>query len=82
LLKYLSKHVARDVLDQVYKLSIRSNLDYGNIVYHKFYSEMHLEITKKLERAPIFSGFGRDWGVEGYKKTEAFSRTGLGILVS
>ena len=47
LLKYLSKHVARDVLDQVYKLSIRSNLDYGNIVYHKFYSEMHLEITKK-----------------------------------
>ena len=37
-------------LDQVYKLYIRPHLDYGDIIYHRFDPEMHLEITKKLEQ--------------------------------
>ena len=50
LIKYLSKYVSRGVLDQVYKLYIRPHLDYGDIIYHRFAPEMHLEITKKLEQ--------------------------------
>ena len=50
LIKYLSKYVSREVLDQVYKLYIRPHLDYGDIIYHRFDPEMHLEITKKLEQ--------------------------------
>ena len=50
LIKYLSKYVSGEVLDQVYKLYIRPHLDYGDIIYHRFDPEMHLEITKKLEQ--------------------------------
>ena len=32
LLKYLLKYVARDVLDQVYEIFIRSQLLYGDVV--------------------------------------------------
>ena len=67
LIKYLSKHVSREVLDQVYKLYIRPHLDYGDIIYHRFDPEMHLEIIKKIGAGTIFSGFGSDWHMEGYK---------------
>ena len=50
LIKHLSKYVSREVLDQVYKLYIRPHLDYGDIIYHRFDPEMHLEFTKKLEQ--------------------------------
>ena len=50
LIRYLSKFVSRDVLDQMYKLYVRPHLDYGDIIYHRFDPEMHLEITKRLEQ--------------------------------
>ena len=34
LLKFLSKYVARNVLDLSYKLYVRPHLDYGDIIYH------------------------------------------------
>ena len=34
IIRFLSKYVHRDVLDQMYKLYVRSNLDYGDVVYH------------------------------------------------
>ena len=34
LLKYLSKYVARNVLDLSYKLYVRPHLDYGDVIYH------------------------------------------------
>ena len=46
LITYLSKEVP----DQVYKLYVIPHLDYGDIIYHRFDPEMHLEITKKLEQ--------------------------------
>ena len=48
-IRYLSKYVSRDVLDQMYKLYVRPHLDYGDIIYHKFDPELTLEFTKKLE---------------------------------
>ena len=38
-IRFLSKYVSRDVLDQIYKLYVRPLLDYGNIIYHKYDSE-------------------------------------------
>ena len=35
LLKFLSKCVSRDVLDQIYKLYVRPQLDYADAIYHK-----------------------------------------------
>ena len=37
------------VLDQMYKLYIRLHLDYGDINYRKYDSELNLNFTKKLE---------------------------------
>ena len=34
-IRYLSKYVSSDVLDQMYKLYVRPHLDYGDIIYHK-----------------------------------------------
>ena len=34
LLKYLSKYVDRNVLDLSYKLYVRPQLDYGDVIYH------------------------------------------------
>ena len=48
-IRYLSKYVSSDVLDQMYKLYVRPHLDYGDIIYHKFDPELTLEFTKKLE---------------------------------
>ena len=50
IIKYLSKYVSRDVLDQVYKLYVRPHLDYGDIVYHRFDPNMSLDLTRKLEQ--------------------------------
>ena len=35
-IRYLSKYVSHDVLDQMFKLYVRPHLDYGDIIYHKF----------------------------------------------
>ena len=34
LLKYMSRHVSRDVLDTMYKMYIRPHLDYADVIYH------------------------------------------------
>ena len=48
IIRYLSKYVSRDVLDQIYKLYVRVHLDYGDIVYHKYDPEMHLNFHAAL----------------------------------
>ena len=49
IIRFLSKNVMREVLDQMYKLYVRPHLDYGDIIYHKFDPEFTLEFTRKLE---------------------------------
>ena len=34
LLKYLSKYLPRDTLNEVYQLCVRPHLDYGDVIYH------------------------------------------------
>ena len=40
MLRYLSRYVSMEVLDQVYKLYIKPNLGNGDIIYHKYDPEM------------------------------------------
>ena len=50
LLKYLSKYVSREVLDQIYKLYVRPHLDFGDIVYHKHDPDKPVNFTEQLEQ--------------------------------
>ena len=49
IIRFLSKYVSRDVLDQIYKLYVRPHLDYGDIIYHRHDPEFKLEFTRRLE---------------------------------
>ena len=49
IIRFLSKYVSRDVLDQIYKLYVRPHLDYGDIIYHKYDPDLKLDFAKKLE---------------------------------
>ena len=48
-LRFMSKYLHRDVLDQLYKLYVRPHLDYCDIIYHKHDLDLKLDFTKKLE---------------------------------
>jgi len=50
MIKYLSKYVSRDVIDQIYKLYVRPHLDYGDIIYHRNDPEMLQNFTIRLEQ--------------------------------
>ena len=41
IIRFMSKYVSRDVLDQMYKLYVRPHLDYGDLIYHKDYPRLH-----------------------------------------
>ena len=45
IIRFLSKYVHRDVLDQMYKLYVRPHLDYGDVVYHN----QNSSLMNKLE---------------------------------
>ena len=49
IIRFLSKYVSGNVLDQIYKLYVRPHLDYGDIIYHRHDPEFKLEFTKRLE---------------------------------
>ena len=50
IIRFLSRYVSRDVLDQIYKLYyVRPHLDYGDTIYNRYGPEFKLEFTKRLE---------------------------------
>ena len=48
IIRFMSKYVSSDVLDQMYKLYVGSHPDYGDIIYHKDDPEASLSLTKRL----------------------------------
>ena len=48
-IRFMSKYVTREMLDQMYKLYVRPHLDYGDIVYYKYDPHRVLDFTKELE---------------------------------
>ena len=63
IIHYLSKHVSRDVVDQIYKLYVRPHLDYGDIIYYTYDPEFKLDFTKKIGIHPILSSTSDGWGM-------------------
>ena len=49
MIRYLSKYVSRDGLDQIYKLYVRPHLDY-DIIYHRDDPHMQMNFTQRLEQ--------------------------------
>ena len=50
IIRYLSKYVSRDTLDQLYKLYARPHLDDGHIIYHKYDPDLRLDLAKRLDQ--------------------------------
>ena len=64
-IRYLSKYVSRDVLDQMYRLYVRPHLDYGDIIYHKHDPDLKLNFTKKLESTQCSATLAVSWAWRG-----------------
>ena len=48
-IKFMSRYVTRDVLDQMYKLCVRPHLGYGDVLYHQYNPNFSLNLTTVLE---------------------------------
>ena len=72
----MSKHVSRDVLDQVYKLYVRPHLDYGGLVYHRDDPEVSLSLTKRLESVQYAAALTLTGAWKGTNKSKLLDELG------
>ena len=77
---FLSKYVARDVLDQIYKLYVRPHLDYGDIIYHKYDPEFKLDFTKRLESTQYSAALAVSGAWRGTNRDKIYEELGWEIL--
>ena len=75
-IRYLSKYVSRDVLDQMYKLYVRPHLDYGDIIYHKVDPELSLNFTKRLEDTQYSAALAVSGAWRGTSKCKLYEELG------
>ena len=80
MIRYLSKYVSRDVLDQMYKLYVRPHLDYGDIIYRKFDPELTLEFTMKLETVQYSAALAVSGAWRGTNKCKLYEELGWEYL--
>ena len=57
-IKFMSRYIIRDVLDQMYKLYVRLHLDYGDVLYHQYDPNFSLSLTAVLESAAALAVSG------------------------
>ena len=77
---FLSKYLARDVLDQIYKLYVRPHLDYGDIIYHKYDPEFKLDFTKQLESTQYTAALAVSGAWRGTNTDKIYEELGWEIL--
>ena len=75
-IRYLSKYLSCDVLDQMYKLYVRPHLDYGDIIYHKVDPELSLDFTKKLEATQYSAALAVSSAWPGTSKCKLYEELG------
>ena len=75
-IRYLSKYVSRDVLDQMYKLYVRPHLDYGDIIYHKHDPDLKLDFTKKLESTQYSAALAVSGAWRGTSRQKLYDELG------
>ena len=80
LLKYLSKYVSREVLDQIYKLYVRLHLDYGDIIYHKHDPDKQLNFTEQLEQTQYKAALAVSGAWEGTNRSRLLEELGWETL--
>ena len=80
IIRFLSKYVSRDVLDQICKLYVRPHLDYGDIIYHKYDPEFKLDFTKKLESTQYSTAFAVTGAWRGTNIDRLYEELGWEIL--
>ena len=80
IIRFLSKYASRDVLDQIFKLYVRPNLDYGDIIYHRHDPKFKLEFTKKLESIQYSAALAVSGAWRGTNTDKLYKELGWGIL--
>ena len=80
IIRFLSKYVSRDVLDQIYKLYVRPHLDKGVIIYHKYDPEFKLDFTKKLESTQYSAALAVSGAWRGTNTDKLYEELGWEIL--
>ncbi len=76
MIRYISKYVSRNVLDQVYKLYVRPHLDYGDIIYHRYDPNMRLSVTKRLEQTQYHAALAVTGAWRGTNRQKLYDELG------
>ena len=80
IIRFMSKYVSRDLLDQMYKLYVRPNLDYGDLIYHKGDHEASLFLTKRLESVQYTAALAVTGAWKGTNKSKRLDELGWEYL--
>ena len=80
IIRFLSRYVSQDVLDQIYKLYVRPHLDYGDIIYYKYDPEFILDFIKKLESTQYSAVLVVTWAWRGTNTDMLYKELGWEIL--
>ena len=80
MIRYLSKYVSRDALDQIYKLYVRSHLDYGDIIYHRDDPHMQMNFTQRLEQTQYSAALAVTGAWRGTSRQRLYDELGWETL--
>ena len=80
IIRFLTKYVSSDALDQIYKLYVRAHLDYGDIIYHKYDPEFKLDFTKRLESTQYSAELAVSGAWRGTDTDKIYEKLGWEIL--
>ena len=76
IIRFMSKYVSRDVLDQMYNLYVRPHLDYGDLTYNKDDPEASLSLTKRLESVQYTAALAVTGAWKGTDKSKLLEELG------
>ena len=76
MIKYLSKYISRDVLDQIYKLYVRPHLDYGDLIYHRHDPEKIQNFTTRLEQTQYSPALAITGAWRGSNRQKLYTEVG------
>ena len=80
MIRYLSKYVSRNVLDQIYKLYVRPHLDYGDIIYHQYDPSMQSHFTQVLEQTQYSAALAVTGAWRGTRRQKLYNELGWETL--
>ena len=76
LIRHLSQHVSRDVLDQMYKFYVRPHLDYGDIIYHRYDPNFSSILTRRLEQVQYTASLAVTGAWKGTSRQRLYEELG------